>query len=259
MLALLELYFDQFLIFLLVLTRISGLVMTAPIYGSRTIPLKVRALIAIGLAMMITPAQDTGLFVVPDHLIDATILMTRELVLGLALGLSVMILFSGLQLAGQIIGQVSGMSLADVFDPTFQTNVPVFTQLLDAITMSVFLTIGGHRHMMRALLDTFYWRPPGVNDLPANVLDVLTTVTAESFLVGIRAGAPVMVALILAVLILGMISRTLPQLNILAVGFSLNAIVMLTTLSFSIGAIAWLMQERAEAVVDSVHQVLIGQ
>jgi flagellar biosynthetic protein FliR len=129
--------------------------------------------------------------------------------------------------------------------------------LLDAITLSVFLTVGGHRHLMRALLDTFYWRPPGVNDLPTNVVDVLTAVTGESFLVGIRAGAPVMVALILAVLILGMISRTVPQLNILAVGFSLNAIVMLSTLSFSIGAVAWLLQERSEAVVDAVHKALI--
>ena len=257
MASLLQIYLDQFILFVLVLTRISGLVMTAPIYGSRTIPVRIRALLAVGMALIITPAQSPDLLEVPPHLIGVAILMCRELMLGLSLGLAVMILFTGLQLTGQIIGQISGMSLADIFDPTFQANVPVFTQLLDVITMSVFLAVGGHRHVVRALLDTFRWRAPGGTDLPAGVLEVLTTVTTESFLIGIRAAAPVMVSLMLAVLILGLISRTLPQLNILAVGFNLNALIMLTTLSLSLGSIVWVVQERSDAIIDAVQEILV--
>jgi flagellar biosynthetic protein FliR len=256
---LLQLYLNQFILFVLVLTRISGLVMTAPIYGSNSVPLRIRGFLAVGLAMMITPTQNAEILEVPEHLVGIVIMMGRELVLGLALGLAVMILFTGLQLAGQIIGQTSGMSLADVFDPTLQTNIAVFSQLLDIITLSVFLTIGGHRQVLHALLDTFRWRPPGGDGLPARLIDIMTTVTSESFLIGIRVGAPVMVALMLAIVILGLISRTLPQLNILAVGFSLNSFIMLMTLSFSLGAIAWVVQERADVIIESVHAVLIEQ
>ena len=257
--ALLDIYLDQFLLFVLVLTRISGLVMTAPIYGARTIPARIRAFIAVGLALMITPLQSADTLQVPQHLVGGMLLLARELILGLALGIAVMILVSGLQLTGQLVGQVSGMALADVFDPTFQTNVPIFTQMLDVIAMSVFLAVGGHRRVLRALLDTFHWRPPGIDDLPLGVVDTLVAVTGESFIVGIRAGAPVLVSLMLAVLILGLLNRTLPQLNVLAVGFSLNAFVLLTSLAFSIGSIAWLLEERTAAVVDSVHEVLITE
>ncbi len=259
MAALLQVYLNEFVLFVLVLTRISGLVMTAPIYGSRAVPLRIRGFLAVGLAVMITPSQNSDLLEVPGHLIGIAILIAQELVLGLTLGLALMILFTGLQIAGQIIGQISGMSLADIFDPTLEANVAVFSQLLDVITMSVFLTIGGHRQVMHALLDTFHWRPPGSGDLPGRLVEVLTTVVSESFLVGIRVGAPVMVALMLAVLVLGLISRTLPQLNILAVGFSLNACIMLSTLAFSLGAVAWVVQERSEVIVTAVHSVLVEE
>ena len=256
MTALIELYRDQFPIFVLVLTRISGVVMTAPIFGSRNVPLRVRAFLAVGLAVMITPAQWESAPGMPHDLLNLLVLMAREAFLGLALGLAVMILFAGLQVTGQLIGQMSGMSLADTFDPTFDTSVPIFSQLLDVVALSVFIAVGGHRQVLAALLDTFRWRPPGERDLPAGVLETLSGITAESFAVGIRVGAPVMVALLLAMLILGLISRTLPQLNVLAVGFSLNSMIMLLTLAASLSALAWVVQHHADEVIMAVREAI---
>ena len=170
-----------------------------------------------------------------------------------------MILFTSLQLTGQVIGQMSGMSLADAYDPTFDKIVPVFSQLLDAITLSVFIAVGGHRQVLAALLDTFRWRPPGVRDFPTNIVETLTSVTNESFVVGIRAGAPVFVALLLAVIILGIISRTLPQLNVIAIGFSLNAMIMMLALAASLAGMAWVVQEHAESVIASVREALVWE
>ncbi len=231
--------------------------MTAPIFGSRSVPIRIRAFLAIGFALIITPVQFDESRVMPTDIVNLLVLLTREAVLGLALGLAVMILFAGLHLTGQVIGQMSGMALAETYDPTFDTSVPVFTQLLDAVTMSVFIAIGGHRQIMAALLDTFRWRPPGIRDLPTSVVDTLTQVTSESFIVGIRAGAPVMVALFMAVLILGLISRTLPQLNVIAVGFSLNSMVMMLTLAASMGALAWVVQDNADTVIAAIRDAII--
>lgn len=255
--ALIELYRDQLLLFVLVLTRVSTLVMTAPIFGSRNVPIRVRAFLAIGFALIITPLQFDAARDMPLDLVNLSVLVAREAILGLALGLSVMILFTGLQLTGQIIGQMSGMALADTYDPTFDASVPVFTQLLDAVTLSVFIAIGGHRQLIAALLDTFRWRPPGVRDFPTSIVDTFTQVTSESFIVGIRAGAPVMVALFLAVLILGLISRTLPQLNVIAVGFSLNSMVMMLALAASMSALAWVVQDHADSVIATIRDAII--
>ncbi len=251
-------FVDQYVVFVLVLTRISGLVMTAPIFGSRHVPMRVRAFLAVGMALIITPLHTENAPPVPSSVVQFMVILGRELMLGLALGLAVMILFTALQLTGQILGQMSGMSLADVFDPGFGQSVPMFTQLLDAVTLSVFIVIGGHRQVMQALLDTFRWRPPGSDDFPPDLVASLVHVLHESFVVGIRAAAPVMVALLLSIVVLGLISRTLPQLNILAVGFSLNSMVMVLTLALSLGGIAWLVQEQAYEVIDTMRGALSG-
>jgi flagellar biosynthesis protein FliR len=255
--AFIQLYRDQLLLFVLVLTRVSTLIMTAPLFGSRNIPVKIRAFLAIGFALIITPVHFDIARDMPDDLVNLLVLVAREAVLGLSIGLAVMILFTGLQLTGQIIGQMSGMALANTFDPTLSTSVPVFAQLLDVVTMSVFIAIGGHRQVMAAMLDTFRWRPPGVRDLPTNIVDTLTQVTSESFIVGIRAGAPVIVALFLSVLILGLISRTLPQLNVIAIGFSLNSMVMMITLAASMSALAWVIQDHAETVIATIRDSIV--
>ncbi len=252
-----QLYLDQFLVFVLVLTRVSGLVMTAPIFGSRNVPLRIRALLAVGLSLIITPLHWGQPPPPPNSVVELSAMLGREAVLGLALGLAVRILFAGFQLTGQLIGQMSGMSLADVFDPSFDQSVPVFSQLLDVVALSLFLAMGGHRQVMRAFLDTFQWRPPGADDLPPNMVQALSDVMHESFLVGIRAGAPVVVTLLLSILILGLISRTLPQLNVIAVGFSLNAMIMLVTLALSLAALAWVLEDHAQVVIETVRAALL--
>ena len=250
--AFLDLYFNQFIIFMLVLTRISGLVMVAPFFGSRSVPLQIRGLLAVALAVMITPLHWTTPLERPNSVVELTVLMGQEVAIGMSIGLAVMIIFTGLQMTGQIIGQMSGMQLADIFDPTFDNSVPVFAQLLMMVTLAVFLLIGGHRETMGALLDTFRVIPPGQVDFSLNFADTLTDLITMSFAAGIRAAAPVALALLLSIIVLGLISRTLPQLNVIAVGFSLNTLVMLATLSITLGSAVWVFQHYIELGVDQV-------
>ena len=152
---------------------------------------------------------------------------------------------------------MSGMQLADVVNQNVDTNVPVFSQLLDMVTLVVFLAIGGHRQVMGALLDTFSWMPPGHVTLSGDLVMALSDVTTQSFLLGIRAAAPMMIALLLSILIMGLISRTLPQLNIIAVGFSFNSVVLLATLSVSLGAVVLIFQDQAEDALQAITSAML--
>lgn len=243
--------------FVLVLTRVSGLVMTAPIFGTSDIPTRVRAFLALALAMLVTPLQTTSLPSLPDSLVDLAILMVAELVVGLVLGLGITLLFSGIQIAGQVISQIAGVQLADVINPTFDSNVPIFSQVLFYVTLAVFVVTGGHRQVMEALLDTFTSMPPGRVLIPDTLVEVFTTLLTQSFMLGVRAAAPTMTALLLATLVLALLSRTLPQLNLMAVGFGFSSIVTLGTLSISLGIAAWAFQEQVdpslEALLDALH------
>ena len=250
---------DLIVIFTLVLARVGGLVMTAPVFGSQTIPLRVRGLIAVALAMLVTPMQRGTPVPELGTTLDYLVLLGGEALIGLLLGLGVTILFTGIQLAGQIVSQLSGMALADVFSPGLDANVPVVSNLLHFVAIAVFLIIGGHRMMTAALLDTFVSIPPGGGDLGESAVRVLTEIVAQSFILGIRAAAPLMTALLLSTLVMGLISRTLPQLNILAFGFGLNSLVFIGGLFLSLGAIVWTFQQQIGPTVEILVRSMAGE
>lgn len=256
--ALLSLYQNQFLVFVLILTRISGLVMTAPVLGLKSAPMQIRGFLAVALAVLVTPFHWQESAAMPANTIGLSMLLVQEMLLGMSLGLSIHILFSGLHVTGQIMGQLSGMSLAEAYDPAQEASVPIFTDLMDKVTLAVFVIIGGHRALMQVLLDTFRWMPPGKTVLGPTLLDALTDVTCNSLALGVRAAAPALVALLLANLILGLISRTLPQLNVMAVGFGLNIMITMLVTMASLGAIVWLFQDSAWETLDRMRDAFEG-
>jgi flagellar biosynthetic protein FliR len=256
--ALLLVFSDHLLKFVLVLTRLSGLLVLSPIWSQPAIPMRVRAFLAIGLAMIITPLAAAGEPITCRTLLDLAALASRELAVGLCLGLAVMLYFSGLQLAGQVMGQMSGMSLTDVVDPTYGSGVPVFSRLLQLLMLALFLIIGGHRAVLGALLGTFERMPPGQVRWSASWLDGLVQIIQNSFVLGLQLAAPIMVALMLSILIMGLISRTLPQLNILAVGFSVNALVMLGAFLLSLGVLVRVFEARCLEPLELIRPLLVG-
>lgn len=254
---LLQLYTHQFLVFVLVLTRVSGLIVLAPVWGSSVIPARVRALLAIGMALIISPLCWNTPLDDPGNMLHLLLLVGGEFAVGLSLGLAVHIYFAGLEVAGQLMGQMSGMSLADVVSPTYATSVPVFSQFLNILMLTVFVSLGGHQYLLEALLQTFQQMPPGQTQFAASLVDVLTSILTFSFVMGLQIAAPVMVALLLSIVIMGLISRTLPQLNVLAVGFSLNATVLLGALLLSLGILARVFHEQSFAAIDMMRPVFM--
>jgi flagellar biosynthetic protein FliR len=253
---LLTLYLDQFLIFVLVLTRLGSLLMTLPVLGTATVPWQVRALLAVSISLILTPLFWAQPIPQPENLMILGTLLAREAILGLALGLAVLILLSGMQLAGQIVSQTSGMTLADVANPTFDTTTPLFSQILEMLAIAIFFIVGGHRQVMDSLLRSFTWMPPGTGQLPDSALEALAAITSQSFDIGIRAAAPVIVALLLATLVVALISRTLPQLNAVAVGLNFNSLIGLGVFALCLGSAAWVFQNELETSVDAIMDSL---
>lgn len=251
-----QLDMEKFLLFTLVLSRLSGLMMTAPIYGTQDIPMQIRALLSVALAVLLLPSQWHVPIDYPGTTLNYLVFIGAELLVGLCLGLGVVVLFSGVQVAGQLIGRVGGMMLADIFDPATGASVPLVSRMMMLVATAVFVCIGGHRVVMAALLDTFESIPPGSASVPTSMADTFVTLMHESFVLGIRAAAPVVTALLLSTLVMGLISRTLPQLNILAVGFGMNAMLSYGVLALSLGAAIWVFQGHVEPTLDVLLEAL---
>jgi flagellar biosynthesis protein FliR len=244
---------SRFMVFTLVLARTGTLLMTAPLFGSQALPRRLRGLLAVALSLLVTPVYLATSMPPIDRLPEYGRLLANEALVGLLLGLGINILFSGVQVAGQIVSQLAGLSLADVFSPGFENeDVSVFSQLFYFLTLAVFVAIGGHRLVMEALLDTFAAAPPGHAVLGGDFVGVLTSILSQSFALGIRAAAPLLAALLISNIVLGLISRTLPQINVIAVGFNINSLLALGVMFLSLGAMAWTFQE---PTIDVLQQV----
>lgn len=246
----------RFMVFTLVLARTSTLVMSAPMFSSAGLPRHVRAIIAVAISLLVTPVFLHTALPPVEQIYDYARLLANEALTGLLLGLSINIMFSGIEVAGQIISQMSGLSIANVFNPAFEEDVSVFSQLFYFLAMAVFVAIGGHRLVIEALLDTFAQAPPGSVMLGADVVEVLSNVVAQSFALGIRAAAPLLTALLVSNIVLGLISRTLPQINVIAVGFGVNSLLALGMLFLSLGAAAWTFQSPTADILKAVGAVI---
>ncbi|HEX5472777.1 MAG TPA: flagellar biosynthetic protein FliR [Lacipirellulaceae bacterium] len=248
---------SRFMVFTLVLARVSPLVITAPIFGSLSLPRQVRVVLAVMLSLLIAPAFLNTSLPPVGNTIEYGRLLVNEALVGLLLGLGLNILFSGVQLTGEVVSQLSGLSLADVFNPGFDEDISIFSQLFYLVTLAVFVAVGGHRIMVQAMLDTFAAAPPGHAALGTNFVDVLMNIVGQSFVLGVRAAAPLMVALLLSNLVLGLISRTLPQINVIVVGFGLNSLLAMSLLFLTIGAAAWTFQDPSLAVLRHLKEALV--
>ena len=149
------------LLFTFVLARVSGLVMTVPVFTGSEVPMQVRGLLSVAMALVLTPTQWGVHWPTPAGLVDLVILMAGELLIGMVLGLGIVILLSGMQVAGQVIAQMSGMALAEVLAPGSDDQVPLFSGMLNMTSLAVFVVVGGHRALIDGLLHTFVTLPIG--------------------------------------------------------------------------------------------------
>lgn len=239
----------------LVATRVGAVVFVAPILGPFEVPLRVRVLLTIALSVLIVPLE-IGRVTPPAALPDFLVAAGGEALVGLMLGLGVRMLFAAMQVAGQLISQMGGFQLAEVFSPGSGMNLPIFSQLLFCVTTAAFFTIGGHRRVVDALLDTFVWLPPGQSGFSRSAVEAVTALVAHSFVLGARVAAPAVVALLLATLVIALVGRTLPQLNLMSLGFGSTAAVAVLAVGVSLGGACWIFADQLEPVVQTALHAL---
>ncbi|HOM18178.1 MAG TPA: flagellar biosynthetic protein FliR [Thermoguttaceae bacterium] len=246
----------QFLALMLLFVRMSGLVFTAPVFGGPEIPAQVRGLMSLALAAVCWPMVHGAAIPQGLTLVDFFILVAQELLIGLFLGVGVSIFLSGAYTAGEAIGRMGGLMAADLFDPSTESYVPLFSRLLSLATLACLVLLGGHRMIIGALLDTLESLPPGgglPTDSPGKALVLLLD---QSFHLGMRAALPTLCALMLATVLLGLIGRAVPQLNILLLGFGVNSLLTFGVLALTFGAALWVFQDQWEWAVDFLLEAL---
>ena len=240
--------------FLLVSARVGGLIIFAPFFGSAAIPVRLR----IGLVVILSLALFGlvgGTFIPPADPGGFVVALMGEFTVGLIIGLGAALIFVGVRLAGLLIGQQIGISLADVFDPTFEGQSSILGRLFFMLTLVLFLLFGGHRVLIGSLLGSFSSVQPGSFDFASLPAAGLTSLLAQSYLFAIRFAAPALVAVFLATVSLSFITRTIPQLNIISVGFPVQISTATLVLIVSLGSICLVFQTSLAGALESVSRL----
>jgi flagellar biosynthetic protein FliR len=245
---------SRVLVFMLVLTRVSGLMVMAPVLNSPDTPMQYRALLAFAFTLTIMPSQWFVQVVEPDSLPAFVVMIAAELFIGLALGFGLYTLFAGVSLAGELVGHVGGLQASQIFDPITGDQVPLMSRAYQYLAIAVFALIGGLNVLVTSLLDTFATIPIGTIGFQPQVVYSLVTILSMSFALAIQIAAPVLVATLISMFVMGLLGKTLPQLNLMSVGFGINSMVMLVVFCFTLGIGMWMFQEQ----IGDVFEVLFA-
>ncbi|MDN5330931.1 MAG: flagellar biosynthesis protein FliR [Tepidanaerobacteraceae bacterium] len=213
----------QIINFLLVFTRIFGFFAIAPFFGRREFPFQARAGLSALIVSIIYPVVDK--IAVPYALWETVALFVKEIAVGLLMGFVVLIMFSAVYIFGEIVDFEMGFGIVSVIDPQINTQVPILGNFFYILTILVFLTINGHHILLSTLIKSFEVLPPGEQVLRQNLLYGVLESFYAMFEAGVKMSIPLISATLLADFALGIMARTVPQMNVFIVGLPFKIVI----------------------------------
>ncbi len=243
---------QEFLKFVLVLVRMGGIFMIAPVLGGPQVPWRIRTLLAVALSFAVYPLVATVPVVVPTNLSGVVLGLAGEMAVGLVCGFLVSLVFIAAQMAGELISRQMGTSLAEVINPLFESPAPIFGDFYMLFALVVFVAVNGHYVLVSGLVHTFD-RVPLMGFHPhAGLVTLVSGLTQDMFVLTIKLAAPAFTALFLVTIALGIIARTVPQMNVMLVGFPLQVLLGLLITALALGGSATLIERHFDVVMRQV-------
>lgn len=221
----LEAGFTYFEAFLLVLVRVTGLFVVAPIFGRRNIPAYYKVGFSFFLALIITNVLPVQTIDYQQSLLYYLMLAAKELLVGVTIGYVSYLVFTAMYMAGQFIDMQIGFGMVSVLDPLSNIQVPVTANLYFMISMLIFLLANGHHLLIQALVDSYQFVPIGQAAFNQQLLQDILRIFGSVFALGFKIAAPVITTMLITDFALGIMSRTIPQLNIFFVGMPLKIVL----------------------------------
>lgn len=218
--------------FVLLTARLGGLMLTAPGWSGAGMPRMVRAALVVVLAVLLLPAAPV--VALPDRVLDLPLPLVCEMAIGLVIGLAAAVVMQAMGFAGEVLSMQMGLSIAPLLSPVPELEVVGVGPIMAVLGIVIYLGLGGHLILLRALAQSLRTLPPGAGlDFGAG-LPIATTLVGQLFVCAVSAAAPVLVALLLTHVALAILGRAVPQLNAMMLSFPVTVGVGLLMLAASL-------------------------
>ncbi|HEY3225590.1 MAG TPA: flagellar biosynthetic protein FliR [Planctomycetota bacterium] len=221
--------------FALLAIRLGGLMMAAPVFGSPQVPLALRGALALVLAFMFMPfagPAPAG----PTGAVAFALAAASELSVGLLIGFTASLLFASVRLAGHLVDQDLGLSLASILDPMADESISVVGQFQTLLAVVVYLLINGHHVLMTSVADSFRAVPVGGFAFSAAATpSVVGDMAARLFVVALGLAIPALATLFLVTVAMAFLARAVPEMNLLTLGYPIRTLVGFAVLAAGVG------------------------
>ena len=244
-------------VLLLIFVRVSAFFVTIPLFSYKTIPSQLKIVLAFVLSWMMYYTFSIEAFTING---DYLLLVLKEAVVGLVLGLVVYIVFSVVQIAGGFIDFQMGFAMANIVDPQTGAQSPLMGQFFNFLLLLVFLAINGHHLVLDGIFYSYQFMPidqffPKFGD--AESIEYIMKLFGAVFAIAFQMSAPIVATLFLVTLALGITGKTVPQLNIFVVGFPIKIAVGFILLITMMGVMVEVMEKVIEIGIIGMRNLMI--
>lgn len=215
----------QLLLFVLVLIRMSAFIVSWPVFGVETISAHIKVLFALTLAMMVFPTlkfDSEQIIAVNDHMM---MMAAKEAAIGLFMGGLARFFFFAFQIAGELVSTSVGLSSAQMFNPTLGGQVSSIEQFYLAFATLFYLSVNGHHFLLTGLVESFRLVPLSAELLKTGEFKNVSLFVSQVIAIGLQFSAPILVSILVMNLVMGVIGKTVPQMNVLMTSFPVNILI----------------------------------
>lgn len=229
--------------------RISGFLLVAPVVGTQLVPARVRIVLAVLITLILAPNLPP-MPVVDAVSVPAFVLVVQQLLIGIAMGFTLLVLLQIYVVAGQLIAMQMGLGFASMMDPINGVSVTVLSQFHLMLVTLLFVSMNGHLAMLEVMADSFYSLPVGAGFMNTNALWGLAGWAGWMFASAILMSLPALASLLIVNFALGIVTRAAPQLNIFAVGFPFMLLLGLCIVWFTLNGYLPLFDKFTRQALD---------
>lgn len=236
------------------LTRILGMIAAAPLFGNNSVPVSAKIILGILLAIVIAPAIPALPAADPMSLAGLLIVI-QELLIGLAMGFSMRIVFAAVEMAGEVASLTMGLGFASVFDPQTRGRSSAVSQFLALVATMAFLAVNGHLILIEVLAESFFTLPVSATPVSASAPYELVKWGGAIFSVGLQLSLPIVAALLITNVALGILTRAAPQLNIFGIGFPISLGVGILLVSITLPYLSTPLQNLYNQGIEAARKL----
>lgn len=247
---------DQFQTFLVVTARVAGFIAAIPVFSSTQTPALVKSTLVFVCSLMLFPIMAGAVPQVDFAPLPFFLLILSEVLLGLLLALVARLIFTAVEFGATVIGFQMGFASANVYDPHSQRQVELISQFQNVFAIMIFLAINGHHLFLRAVIMSYDILPPGQFDVSGEAIPYLMRLASHMFAIGVQFSAPVLAVLLFSGLILGILARVFPQLNVFLLSFPLNIGIGFVVISLTLNMVSTLIRREFDTLAERIFTLL---